>query len=54
MKVISRCVEAKHFLRECLRCLKPQGVLRIVVPDTGEYLRLYAKGDGADWQQTVR
>ena len=37
--------EAKHFLRECLRCLKPQGVLRIVVPDAGEYLRLYATGD---------
>jgi predicted SAM-dependent methyltransferase len=37
--------EAKHFLRECLRCLKPQGILRIVVPDAGKYLRLYAKGD---------
>jgi predicted SAM-dependent methyltransferase len=38
--------EAKHFLRECLRCLKPQGTLRIVVPDAGEYLHFYAK---ADW-----
>jgi predicted SAM-dependent methyltransferase len=37
--------EAKQFLTECLRCLKPQGTLRIVVPDAGEYLRLYAKGD---------
>ena len=37
--------EAKPFLKECLRCLKPQGTLRIVVPDAGAYLRLYAKGD---------
>jgi predicted SAM-dependent methyltransferase len=37
--------EAKHFLRECLRCLKSQGTLRIVVPDAGVYLKLYAKGD---------
>jgi len=35
--------EAKHFLRECLRCLKPHGTLRIVVPDAGAYLKLYAK-----------
>jgi len=41
--------EAKPFLRECLRCLKPQGTLRIVVPDAGAYLRLYAKGD---WVET--
>jgi predicted SAM-dependent methyltransferase len=40
--------EAKHFLRECLRCLKPRGVLRTVVPDAGEYLRLYAKGDWSE------
>jgi SAM-dependent methyltransferase len=32
--------EAKHFLRECLRCLKPQGVLRIVVPDAGTAMGL--------------
>ena len=37
--------EAKHFLRECLRCLKPHGTVRIVVPDAGEYLKLYAKED---------
>jgi predicted SAM-dependent methyltransferase len=36
--------EAKQFLGECLRCLKPHGTLRIVVPDAGAYLRLYAKG----------
>jgi predicted SAM-dependent methyltransferase len=37
--------EAKQFLRECLRCLKSQGTIRIVVPDAGAYLQLYAKGD---------
>jgi predicted SAM-dependent methyltransferase len=40
--------EAKQFLRECLRCLKPRGVLRIVVPDAGAYLRLYRKGHWDD------
>jgi predicted SAM-dependent methyltransferase len=30
------------FLAECLRCLEPGGVLRIVVPDAGKYLDAYA------------
>jgi predicted SAM-dependent methyltransferase len=34
--------EAHPFLRECLRCLQPRGVLRIVVPDAGAYLRGYS------------
>jgi predicted SAM-dependent methyltransferase len=34
--------EARTFLRECLRCLQPQGVLRLVVPDVGAYLRGYS------------
>lgn len=34
--------EAHPFLRECLRCLQPRGVLRIVVPDAGAYLRAYS------------
>jgi predicted SAM-dependent methyltransferase len=33
--------EARPFLRECLRCLQPGGVLRLVVPDAGAYLRAY-------------
>ena len=33
--------EARLFLRECLRCLQPGGVLRVVVPDVGAYLRAY-------------
>ena len=34
--------EARPFLRECLRCLQPRGVLRIVIPDAGAYLRAYS------------
>src|SRR5215211_2103768 len=34
--------EARAFLRECLRCLQPEGVLRLVVPDAGAYLRAYS------------
>jgi len=34
--------EARPFLRECLRCLQPGGVLRIVVPNAGAYLRAYS------------
>lgn len=38
--------EGYPFLRECLRCLMPGGVLRIVVPDAGAYLRAYT----APWE----
>jgi predicted SAM-dependent methyltransferase len=31
------------FLRECLRCLQPGGIVRLVVPDAGMYLRLYCE-----------
>lgn len=34
--------EARALLRECLRCLQPQGVMRLVVPDAGAYLRAYS------------
>jgi predicted SAM-dependent methyltransferase len=34
--------EACVFLRECLRCLQSEGVLRLVVPDAGAYLRAYS------------
>jgi predicted SAM-dependent methyltransferase len=36
--------EAPLFLRECRRCLRPGGVLRIVVPDAGAYLSAYGQG----------
>ena len=35
--------EAKPFLQECRRCLRPGGVIRLVVPDAGAYLGLYGK-----------
>ena len=35
--------EAKLFVRDCLRCLRPGGVLRIVVPDAGAYLHAYTQ-----------
>jgi predicted SAM-dependent methyltransferase len=38
--------ETFAFLKECKRCLESGGVLRIVVPDAGKYIRLY----GGDWQ----
>jgi len=34
--------EARPFLRECLRCLQPGGVLRLAVPDAGAYVRAYS------------
>jgi predicted SAM-dependent methyltransferase len=40
-------IDAALFLRECLRCLRPGGVLRIVVPDAEAYLRAY----GGRWER---
>jgi predicted SAM-dependent methyltransferase len=34
-------VDTQLFLAECLRCLRPGGTLRLVVPDAGLYLALY-------------
>jgi len=39
-------LEALPLLRECRRCLKPGGVLRIIVPDAGRYLKMY----GGPWE----
>lgn len=36
--------ETMAFLAECRRILEPGGVVRIVVPDVGKYLRLYGNG----------
>ena len=33
--------QAESFIRECYRVLKPQGVLRIVVPDLEQIARIY-------------
>ena len=35
--------ERPRFLRECRRCLKVDGILRIVVPDAELYVRAYAE-----------
>jgi predicted SAM-dependent methyltransferase len=38
-----------QFLSECYRCLEPGGVVRVVVPDAGKYLRFYQ----GDWRAVV-
>jgi predicted SAM-dependent methyltransferase len=35
--------EVPRFLSECHRVLQPEGVMRIIVPDTGAYLRAYCQ-----------
>ena len=37
--------EAIAFLKECLRLLKPHGILRVSLPDAGKYLAAYAAVD---------
>jgi predicted SAM-dependent methyltransferase len=39
----------EKFLSECKRCLRSEGILRIVVPDAGRYLQLYQ----GDWSGFV-
>lgn len=39
--------EVPMFLAECLRCLAPGGVIRLVVPDARRYLEAYVQGDWA-------
>jgi len=36
-------IEGKPYLQECRRCLRPGGVIRLIVPDAGAYLRAYGK-----------
>jgi predicted SAM-dependent methyltransferase len=45
-------VEAKPYLKECLRCLRPGGILRLVVPDAGAYLSHY--GESLESVATIR
>lgn len=39
------------FLSECLRCLQPGGVARLIVPDAEMYLKAYASGN---WDELVK
>jgi SAM-dependent methyltransferase len=43
--------QSANFLKECHRCLKSGGVVRIVVPDGALYLSLY---DSSSWQEMAR
>lgn len=45
-------VDAARMLKEAQRVLRPGGVLRVVVPDAGRYLRSYATADG--WIDELR
>lgn len=40
-------VEAKQHLADVYRVLMPGGVYRVVVPDTGKFMRKYAEGDSS-------
>jgi SAM-dependent methyltransferase len=40
-------VGGANFLRECRRCLRVGGIVRIVVPDAGRYISLYPE----DWSK---
>jgi predicted SAM-dependent methyltransferase len=52
--------EAESFIRECYRILRPQGILRVVVPDLEEIARMYlysleqASGGAKAWEQNYQ
>lgn len=37
--------QARSFLKECWRALRPKGSMRIIVPDLEKYIRAYASSD---------
>lgn len=43
--------EARHFLKECRRIMKPGAVIRIIVPDAGAYVRAT---QAKDWVELTR
>ena len=47
---LDRRDEVPKFLQECLRSLKPGGVLRIVVPDLELFVKAYCNGTNEAWQ----
>jgi len=52
--------EAEPFIRECYRVLRPQGILRVVVPDLEQIARTYlhcleqAATDSQEWDQNYQ
>lgn len=43
--------ELPAFLKDCLRVLRPGGVLRAIVPDAERYLRAYCRGDLVEFRE---
>src|SRR5712691_4187670 len=39
------CEELPAFLKDCLRVLRPSGILRVIIPDAERYLRAYCRDD---------
>jgi predicted SAM-dependent methyltransferase len=52
--------EAETFIQECYRVLRPQGILRVVVPDLEEIVRMYlhsleqASSNSEEWEQNYQ
>ena len=52
--------EAEPFIKECYRVLRPQGILRVVVPDLEEIARMYlysleqARSGSEEWEQNYQ
>ena len=46
--------EVPYFLSECLRVLKPGGVLRIIVPDAEKFLRSYVNDADGGWAEMAK
>jgi predicted SAM-dependent methyltransferase len=53
-------VPAESFIRECYRVLRPSGILRIVVPDLEQIVRMYlytleqASGGNKEWKENYQ
>lgn len=46
---IDFCSDAPQLLKDCVRCLEPQGRVRIVVPDARKFIQAYLCEDGRGW-----
>jgi predicted SAM-dependent methyltransferase len=45
--------ELPSFLSDCLRVLKPGGVLRVIVPDTRRYIEAYLRPDLSGFEELI-